>query len=86
MDTAIAITTTQAWRVKLALTLLAETDRGLNAAGAPAAPQMPMPRPAPDVPAAVLDFPSLIAARLMSVARPAPSQQKNFKRIPKKKG
>jgi hypothetical protein len=86
MDTAIAMATmTQSWKVKMALTLLDESDRGFSLAGAPAAPQMPASQPTPEIHGVVLDFPSLIAARLMSVAKPALAQPKKFNRTPKKK-
>lgn len=54
-------------QVKLALTLLADTDRSLSGSGAPAAPRSPG-FPATPVPG--LDFPTLIAARFASAPRP----------------
>lgn len=53
--------------VKLALTLLADTDRSLSGSGAPAAPRSPAFPATPPVPG--LDFPTLIAARFASAPR-----------------
>jgi hypothetical protein len=74
-----------AWRVKLALTLLDETERNLDVSGAPAAPRPPVsPAVLPLVPG--LDFPSLIAARLVLVARSKPASPRNPARRFNKKG
>jgi hypothetical protein len=87
MDTAITTATmTQSWKIKMALTLLADTDRRINLTGTPATPEMPVSQPASEISGIVMDFPSLIAARLMSVAKPVLSQPKKFNRTPKKKG
>jgi len=55
--------------IKLALTLLADTDRSLSGSGAPAAPRPPVLPAAPLAPG--LDFPTLIAARFASAPRPS---------------
>lgn len=73
-----------AWRVKAALTLLDETELSLGGSGAPAAPRPPAPPTLPLVPG--LDFPSLIAARLVLVARSKPASPKNPDRRFNKKG
>jgi hypothetical protein len=59
--------------IKLALTLLADTDRTLSGSGAPAAPRSPAHPAAPTVPS--LDFPALIAARFAVPPRPVQSRR-----------
>jgi hypothetical protein len=62
-------------RVKAALTLLDKTEWSLGGPGAPAAPRPPAPPSLPFTPG--LDFPSLIAARLVLAARSKPVPAKN---------
>jgi hypothetical protein len=58
---AMPVRASSAAGIKLALTLLADTDRSLSGSGAPAAPRSSVVPAAPMVPTP--DFPTLIAAR-----------------------
>jgi hypothetical protein len=58
--------------VKLALTLLADTDRSLSGSGAPAAPRSPVHPAVPLAPG--LDFPALIARFAMAPRPPRSSR------------
>ena len=63
--TAMPVRALSAAGLKLALTLLADTDRSLNGSAAPAAPRSPA-QPAPRMEPPMMptpDFPALIAAR-----------------------
>jgi hypothetical protein len=70
--------------IKLALTLLTETDLGLSGSGAPATPRPPAYPVVPLEPG--LDFPALIAARLALAPRPMRSQSSNPDQRPRKRG
>jgi len=82
---AIAVTSAaQAVRgIKLALTLLAESDRSLSGSGAPAAPRPPISPIAPLAPG--LDFPALIAARFAMTPRPLRNRPSGSDRRSRKK-
>jgi hypothetical protein len=72
-----------AWGIKLALTLLAESDRSLSGSGAPAAPRPPLSPIAPLAPG--LDFPALIAVRFAMTPRPPRSRPSDSDRRSRKK-
>lgn len=66
---AVPVRVLSAIEVKLALTLLADSDRALNGSGAPAVPRLPVHPAVPSAPGP--DFSALIAARF-AVTPPPP--------------